>query len=241
MAKGKIAKGALEALTDIFKFSDAPIDESKRGLLKVAPVAGVGALAGIKAGTKLLDDVPVQALEDIAPVAEKAWVDASDLSLKDELNLFTDLLNMAEGTKLSPEKAFEREIADHLDQALHSARGDTGSSTNFSERTWNLVEGDAGNLDPKLTRKYFGLGIDNVADYGSASGDSFLSRLYKEEKNVDRVDLDGEEFIEWLKSKGAHKTPHFKKMQKERKRLGLRHGEERSSWDSQGNLTYDVQ
>ena len=68
MAKGKIAKGALEALTDIFKFSDAPVDESKRSLLKgaaVAPVAGVGALAGIKAGTKLLDDVPVQALEDV--------------------------------------------------------------------------------------------------------------------------------------------------------------------------------
>ena len=47
MPKGKIAKGALEALTDIFKFSDAPVDESKRSLLKGAAVADKGALANL--------------------------------------------------------------------------------------------------------------------------------------------------------------------------------------------------
>jgi hypothetical protein len=49
--KAKIVRGALEALTDVFKKgSDEPADPSRRALLKAAPAAavgGAGALAGI--------------------------------------------------------------------------------------------------------------------------------------------------------------------------------------------------
>tara|TARA_R100000664_G_C2677240_1_gene86772 strand:- start:63 stop:611 length:549 start_codon:yes stop_codon:yes gene_type:complete len=64
--KGKIVRGALEGLTDIFtKGDDAPVDESRRTFMKGAGTVGaLGALAGIKAGTKLVDD--------ILPVASKS-------------------------------------------------------------------------------------------------------------------------------------------------------------------------
>jgi hypothetical protein len=49
--KGKIVRGALDALTDVFKAGDdAPVDESKRAFIRKSPAAavgGAGALGGL--------------------------------------------------------------------------------------------------------------------------------------------------------------------------------------------------
>tara|TARA_R100001163_G_C4989890_1_gene142841 strand:+ start:89 stop:814 length:726 start_codon:yes stop_codon:yes gene_type:complete len=66
------ARGALEGLTDVFgKSPDASYDKSRRSFLKGAGSAlGVGALAGIKVGKNLIDDIPVPARKEIAKGAE---------------------------------------------------------------------------------------------------------------------------------------------------------------------------
>tara|TARA_R100001082_G_scaffold85276_1_gene51798 strand:- start:12969 stop:13547 length:579 start_codon:yes stop_codon:yes gene_type:complete len=72
--KGKFGKflegkahGALGELTDVFTSKDVPVDESRRTFIKgaaVTPIFAGGALAGIKVGAKLVDD--------ILPVASKS-------------------------------------------------------------------------------------------------------------------------------------------------------------------------
>lgn len=90
--KGKIVRGALEGLTDIFtKGDDAPVDPSRRAFVKgVGAVGAAGALGGIKAGTKLIDNIP-------APVKKEAVTQVENLfSTKSWDSLFGNLAEQYE-------------------------------------------------------------------------------------------------------------------------------------------------
>jgi len=90
--KGKIVRGALEGLTDVFtKGDDAPVDESRRTFMKGAGTVGaLGALGGIKAGAKLIDNIP-------APVKKEAVTQVENLfSTKSWDSLFDNLAEQYE-------------------------------------------------------------------------------------------------------------------------------------------------
>mgnify|MGYP003116017972 FL=1 len=226
--KANVVRGALGALTDIFTSKDAPVDESKRSFMRgaaVAPLAGAGALVGLKAVPKLFDDIDPAAIEKA-----KEWVGSEKLSLGQELNLFTDLFNKASGTNLSPAELLERDLADNLDKVIHGTRGGDMDiakklgKSKFKERTWNVVDGEM-DLSQELVKKYFGPNVTDAA-YGGIHGDHFLGKLFMKEKRTDQFpDLDSEEFVLWLKSKGAHSTDHYKTLQKERERIAKHKGD----------------
>jgi|TARA_R110002020_G_scaffold48763_2_gene138962 hypothetical protein len=88
--KSKIVRGALEAFTDIFKKGDdVPVDKSRRSFVKgaaVAPVIAGGALVGIKAGKKLIDDIPVPVKKEVAQETAKEISESFNASSFDWIN-----------------------------------------------------------------------------------------------------------------------------------------------------------
>lgn len=88
--KGKIVRGALGALTDVFKKGDeVPVDESRRSFVKgaaAAPVVAGGALVGIKAGKKMIDDIPVPVKKEVAQEAAKEISESFNASSFDWIN-----------------------------------------------------------------------------------------------------------------------------------------------------------
>tara|TARA_R100001163_G_C5039296_1_gene177786 strand:- start:316 stop:1116 length:801 start_codon:yes stop_codon:yes gene_type:complete len=114
--KGKIVRGALGALTDVFKKSDdAPVDESRRTFVKgaaVAPIVAGGALAGIKAGTKLIDDVPTpvkkEAVQEAGKILEN--ISISDYDWINELFSISPKLRQMVGKDI--QKSFVDEWTD---------------------------------------------------------------------------------------------------------------------------------
>jgi len=163
------ARGALEGLSDIFgKRAAAPVDESRRDFMKMgaaAPIVGAGALAGIKVGKKLIDDVPTTAKKEVAQEVAKK-LDNVKMSSYDWINEV-----YAESPKLRQMvgKSIQKDVVDEMmDEEILDA------SVNYPYLVGNKPS-DYENVFIKYNEDLGGPSID----FGLMGGDEFKKDLNK--------------------------------------------------------------
>ena len=164
--KGKIVRGALEGLTDVFtKGDDAPVDESRRQFITKTPVAavgGAGALAGIGTaaalGAKALfsqgkfDDIVAK----IKSAFDEDWQDISlnttdsqteilqkKLGIDDndfaKISEETSMLEQLDAIDLDPSEMTSSELANQIKNMTDEF---------MSEYSWDYMKGRG--IDPSV-------------------------------------------------------------------------------------------
>lgn len=163
------ARGALEGLTDVFgKRADAPVDESKRDFLKMgaaAPIVGAGALAGIKIGKKLIDDVPTPAKKEVAQEVAKKLDNVTSSSYDWINEVYAESPKLRQMVGKSIQKSFVDEMMDEeiLDASVNTPH-------------W------VGNKPSDYEKVFIEYGEDGYGpsiDFGLMGGDEFKRDLNK--------------------------------------------------------------
>jgi hypothetical protein len=196
--KGKIVRGALEALTDAFK--DKPVDKSRREFIKKAPVAtagGAGALAGLGTaaviGAKALfsqgkfDDI----IAKIKSSFDEDWHDISFHTNESPSGILQKSLGISddEFVKISDDTQFIDQFEDVLSEMEGEVSVDKISSgirdmvDNFmGEYSWDFHKGRGENpsvLIDEFKKPVFKLEVrKKFPDIDSAELDDLTEKLF---------------------------------------------------------------
>ena len=201
------------------------IDKTRRGV-----IAG-GVAAPVAVGAGVLNELPVEKVVDkfeggfktiIKPKVEPK-IAGSDLfkNIGQEAKFAAEMYNAKTGKNLTPKEIIERDMAEYLYWTEEGNYGLEEAARKLkSDLVYEVLDEVGYEVDnPKVMKvfqKYMGDADEYV--YGSSGGDELAQKLFKQE-NPDKFSAEGVEYedadiIDWIKSKGIHKTKYYKQLKR---------------------------
>jgi len=209
------------------------IDQSRRSAMTkiaAAPLA-VGALSEVPV-EKIVDDLDFIDEVDklpIKPIEPKIAGSSLFKNMKQEAQFAADMYNAKTGKNLTSKQIVDKDMAEYLYWTEEGNYGLEEAARKLkSDLVYEVLDEVGYEVDnPKVMKvfqKYMGDADEYV--YGSSGGDELAQKLFKQE-NPDKFSAEGVEYedadiIDWIKSKGIHKTKYYKQLK--------RAGEETRSW-----------
>ena len=209
------------------------IDKTRRGV-----IAG-GVAAPVAVGAGVLNELPVEKVVDkfeggfktiIKPKVKPIVKNVDDFkNLNDELKFGSEAYRILTGENISPQEYLKRDLAEYLywlERGESTYLLDEAVRKTGGKPIYELLEdvGDKETVDfisgsdsafPKiknLLKKY--MGDADEYSYGSASGDELAQKLFhKENPNAKKENFD-KDIVDWIKSKGIHKTKYYKQLER---------------------------